>query len=517
MDTETLPRESPEVPEQLGDSYEAPQPIPSPAAELPSSELPYYALDEAQIRAKITRALIEAEEHKAEAIAAGEGKPQSLFVLVTYEQDQKLKQESGQRVDDIDKARAMAEAERPYRDRAARVLRRADKILESVPNPESWWAAVSHPGKLAKAAGVHVRADMLLQRGQMAVMMAGLEFDKMMEAAKPYMPRVDVSEAVSAVAEVVHPAKHRAQTPETSGLSTEISPETQTLVEQLRLDNQLAEQLQILSNATVLTRLSSGELGIVGEDGTEYPAPTSAQIHQLVERRLPLVERKASQGFTRMLMVPKAVGVPPMVNNLRQSTLTHYAAGNLHDSAGAPMDIGRYYSEHPDDYNFIDAPGQLGTIEDADNGQEKSATPGWEVVMVKNMPECPSAERDIVVFGDRGEFTVGPRTPKEALRALQESPACIGERGFDIDTWLLFALTEMERDGMMVDAHGGTMLLGSATSGKVFKNGKNVPWIGWGSQYSKGDGKNWRKVDWGSAPARIRQYALGVRTSVALS
>jgi hypothetical protein len=411
----------------------------------------------------------------------------------------------------------MAEAEQPYRDRVARKVRKAQKIMESMQNPESWWTFVREPIKSARAVATYVGIESLLDRAYNAATIAGLEFEKIVEAAKPYVPKVDVSDTISSVVDWVGHGKHEQPTA-THEAAPEISPHTGTLVEQLKLDSQLAEQLQIWANTGLLRQLSNGEFGIIGEDGKDYPAPTPVQIRQLVEKQQPLIERKAKQGFTRMLVVPQAAEASQLGASLKNSTIAHYKDGNLHDAVGLPLDIGRHNAEHPDQFEFITTPSELKKVKDTEDedDEDTSSTPGWKVIMVKNMPESPRQEKDIVVFGGRGEFIAGLRSPKVTRKGMESSPVCAGEKGIGLKTWLTYALTEMERSGTMVDVHSSTLLLGATVPNQIFKGRNSVPWIGWAPQYRKGSAQKWLKVHWGAGPNRIKQYDMGVRTEVVL-
>jgi hypothetical protein len=474
-------------------------------------DAPYYTLDEEQIRKKVAAALVDAEERKAAGLATGEQKRTPLIIGMSEAASKKLDAEG--RIDDIYKARVMAEAERPYRDQSILKATQAEKIVDTLTDPDSWWTLVRQPVKVARAVKHTTQKYLLLDRAANAAALAGLEFDRIVAAAMPFTSRLDISDPVKHFLRHTSPAEAQPSddiSPQEEQPVTEISPQAEWLTAKLQLDAQLAEQLQGLQNNGILKELSNGEMGISDKTGAEYPAPDALQLRRLVEAHRELVAIKAAHGFTRLLVIPQATDLATLKEKLTENVLAR--RDSLHDADGQPFSL----PKDPTKEIFADL-ANTDTAQDAKTSprhRAPSSTPGWKVVLIKNMPQLPLREDDVVVFGGRGEFIVGDYSARKAQAVLRNSPFCTGESGFSLQAWLAYSISELEHSGTIVDATGNTLLLGS-TVRHVFGR-RQEPSIGWSRIYNHGTSKE-KQIQCAAMPRSWRSFDVGLRTMVELS
>lgn len=491
-----------------------------------SETTPTYALSQREIRKALAAAHIQVIGKKNEAILAGEEKPAPRFLLL------RKGYVDGGLVEDIDKARVMAEAERPYQEEAVRWRREHQDIrrtlrwnkdvadendglvkasLKAIVHPYTWLSITSQPRKWWRGLKAMLKENELLKRAWSAATVAGMHLERLAEATLPYTPLVEVSEAVRSFA-------NRSDTQKLQSLDEgpphqATMEQTEALIRDLHLDVQLQEQLQILDRAGLLARLSEDEFGIVDEDGNEYLAPTRVALRRLVAKNHDIIRQKAAQGFTRMLLVPHALPARRFAQSLDETAQALARTNNLRDYTGRSIWVSsRAAAEAKDGY--LVRYGAVDTMRDSSARKEDGQViPGWRVVLVKNMVEIPRRHEDVVSFGLRGEFVAAPRTVRESKYALKNSKVCVGEQGFTIQTWFAYALTELIRSGRVIDAYSDTYLLGSAYPGDIFKTRTRTPAIGW-----KRIRKKEALVQIAAPPAKLRPYGtVGIRTLVELS
>ena len=78
------------------------------------------------------------------------------------------------------------------------------------------------------------------------------------------------------------------------------------LFEKLDIETQYNQRHETLSNIGLLEKLSTGQEGIVGIDGKEYPMPTIEEIKARIVEKEAMLETKIEQGFTKLILVPFA-------------------------------------------------------------------------------------------------------------------------------------------------------------------------------------------------------------------
>lgn len=508
---ETLHAERPEAahqPNPVIETYVGQHRQPTAAEATP----PLYALDETAIRQRVADAI--REQPPADRY------PQIADI-----------QPDG-RVEDVEKARLLADFLDPYETARAKEEKELLEILHSMKLTGERIAeggsgklrdtalvlfnTLRHPFKMAKVFRKAWRAASYGRTAQDVTDIIGGQYDRMVAAALPFVQKLDVldilPDAKSAKPSFAPP-------PEAQPLAeTPISAEAETLAAQLKIDAQLQEQLFILQRAGIITQLQSGEAGIKTEDG-ELTAPTPQQIRRLIDTHRNLVTYKAQQGFTRLLIVPDLT-TNTLGSRLQDRVMAHFKANNLRTAEGHPITTPTYDLENQAKSELVP---NLDHLQDAHPSEKPSSIPGWKVLLVKNMPLPPRKPADIMMMGDRGEFLPNAITkdnvsPQDYERYLQTDSRLRGEVGMTMRAWIMYALTELEREGKLIDADNTTLLLGSSTPGRTFTKRRAVPTIGWHVDFNPSSKKPGSIALYVTAasPKLYRRHAA-VRTAVELT
>ena len=508
--------------------------LPAVSVEAAADAPPFYTLDEDAIRAEIVAALMPKEpEHpgdrppeKPPLFYHGEGAyttpenqirtKKQLDVLheravtaggeqagETFDWDQG-------RTKDVDKAFVEAHVERLYRI-AAEVVWNGDESdelpkLRQVINPLYYLGAIVRG---AKAGGQLAKIEW---DAQTAVQIVGTRFDKMLTAAMPYVPKLE--EAAEFLSDKLPLAKTEPE-PKEAAANPE---ETEKLVADLKLDTQLAEQAAIWSQTGKLKPLRDGSLGIEGRDGRQYPMPTRAQLREIVGPQAELIRHKALQGFTRLILVPTALSNAELTEAMIGQTIAQHKAGKLHTADGQSLHLSKPL--------VADKDRQKELVQGAEKVQESSGTAssspvsvqGWKVVLVKHMPEFAHRSEDLVFMGGRPEFLPGHR-PRTYRETLASDKGFRGESGFSLPMWYAYAMTELAREGTLIDVNGQTLLIESEIPEGLFKHSKKIPAIGWGAAASKSKNLKLRdpRLIVQSVGTRVVMPSEGMRTAVVLS
>lgn len=438
------------------------QPVPNPQT---AEFTPVYTMSEAEIRRKV-----------ADAVRQQPSPEVNRFLIVNDPLAQRLAARNKGRVEDIERARLEAEAAAPYQERSLAYEQQYQDIVAELPNRGTKRDLLRNPYKFTTVLVRGIKPSLLsaiyLTRADAAAEMVAMTYESLLDTALR-QPFVQQLKPIPEVVEALSPHKllHKHE-PATE--PAPVSNETLTLVRDLKLNAQAQEQAQILLQAGILDRLPNGQLGTNNEHGT-FPLPDLGQLQQVVEKHKDLIAEKAAQGFTRLLYVPEAVAPDVLAAHLSHSLSSHHAAKNLHDAYGNPVllsdstahklvdDIPYLPSHirHPKSFNRVRHGGQkikAGSL------SPDSEIPGWKIMLVKDMPELPEKPRDIVTMGKPGaqrpEFIPG-LPPKYYLRLMQSDARYRGELGFTIETYLMFAISQIERTGTVPDVNGKTLLLGS--------------------------------------------------------
>ena len=263
----------------------------------------------------------------------------------------------------------------------------------------------------------------------------------------------------------------------------------------LDLKGQYESERQILESAGILERLSSGEQGIHGIDGKEYSMPSYQEIRRLVREQRDVLEKKADQGFTKILIVPFGMKLDDLVEKYKALILKHKAEGKLFATKGTDAD--------PDELLNLDTTTPVwvwGEYQGADvNGKlvydpkefsanhggktkmemlavtQGKSSPAWRIVMIEADPNIPRAGKG-KSFGGRVRIEAN-KTPKEYLEAIGTGEYQ-NESGTTPEDWLMQAIAALEEKNQVIDDYQGNGSIAYNT-GAYFPASGSVPDAYW--------------------------------------
>ncbi len=284
----------------------------------------------------------------------------------------------------------------------------------------------------------------------------------------------------------------------------------------LGLKEQYQQQRDILEKTGVLEQLSSGELGIKGIDGTEYPLPSYREIAQKFREKKELLKTKTKQGFTKLVLVPFGMKLEDLIQKYKQTLVKHFQEGKLFftkkdandpNEALVPITADMFNANEPvwvwDGYQEADTTGKLIYFPKEFSANHQGSTKkefleqrqqGWEVILLEDMPNIPK-EGEGKTHGGRTQLdtkgssikpfiasgTTTP-SPKEYLKALQEDPQYQHEQGLLPEDWLIYALTMLEEQNQIIDDYSGNGKV-SYNLGAYFPTSDGVPRAYWSRDY----------------------------------
>lgn len=231
------------------------------------------------------------------------------------------------------------------------------------------------------------------------------------------------------------------------------------LEKDLDLSKQYKDQKKILSSNKILAELDSGELGIVGIDGTLYPLPTLKDIGESIDlEKAMMLEEKKEQGFTKMIIVPFGLKVSYLVENYKMTYIDHNVAGRLHKSNGAPIRSNLNFPVR-DDKIFMDADIHekilyYPTGKYEDYGKSKlqilsETGKAWNIALIRDVIDWPSNPES---KGGREDFS--PELAGHKYLQQLESREYRGESFFTLEDWLTTSLTYLEEQQIPIDQVG---------------------------------------------------------------
>lgn len=105
------------------------------------------------------------------------------------------------------------------------------------------------------------------------------------------------------------------------------------------LEKEYARAITALKQTGISALLPhSGNSGVIGIDGNEYPVPTQEQAVKLFAHNRELVGRKVRQGFNRLEVVPFAMPIPLLIDRMNAAILKHAAGGKIYQTRRTPSD-----------------------------------------------------------------------------------------------------------------------------------------------------------------------------------
>ena len=233
------------------------------------------------------------------------------------------------------------------------------------------------------------------------------------------------------------------------------------------LAEQYESQFQILEGVGLLEKLKSGEKGIIGIDGKEYPFPTKSEIAELIEQNQELIEKKKEQGFTKLLLVPFGMKLDDLIAVYRETIIYHHMHGRLFASKKDPNDATEKLTPLPlnktrpmyvwDEYKNADTEGKLvycpESFDDNNNGKTKAELlkeqRGWNVLFIEDLPNIPRENKGKEV-GDRKQLEAN-LTPKQYLQFLEQETMYSDEGGMTPEDQLMYAITHLTETDQVID------------------------------------------------------------------
>ncbi|MFC1640571.1 hypothetical protein ACFL2D_00820 [Patescibacteria group bacterium] len=266
----------------------------------------------------------------------------------------------------------------------------------------------------------------------------------------------------------------------------------EALFEKLQLREQYELQLQMLNETGALEILpESQEMGVIGIDGKEYPVPTLKEIKERIQdsEKIELLEKKHSQGFTRLLLVPHAIPTSVLGERYGQLVSRKVKEGKMKTSKGEPIDeVAEDGPLHCDSglevYPLMYYPDSMLGLSHYSKGNEPPESPEvilsaqqtvggktkkeliddgdpWAIMMVEDSIEAPRVNSEQTTNG-RTQFPAGLPT-LEYFTLLKQDPQYRGEQGLTVEAWLVMAMTILHEKDIQIDCwsqeDGPSMLL----------------------------------------------------------
>lgn len=233
------------------------------------------------------------------------------------------------------------------------------------------------------------------------------------------------------------------------------------LFEILDIEAQYNQRFDSLRSAGVIEKLKSGEYGIIGINGQEYPIPTIDQVKDQIIEKEAILKPKIEQGFTQIILTPFAMPITDLAEKYSQTIFKHHQNGTLKATNGdtleldenRPLLVWDKYQNADSDGSLIYFPKQL----DQENHQgrtkeellQNEISQGWQILLVEDMPDLPAEGQGKEISGR--QQIEAYKTPREYLNLLQTDPQYQNEQGLTPEDWLIYAITYLEETNQVID------------------------------------------------------------------
>jgi hypothetical protein len=267
------------------------------------------------------------------------------------------------------------------------------------------------------------------------------------------------------------------------------SPELEKLSPlELWLETEFSEayksQVEIFRRVGLLELLpESGEMGIRGIDGKEYPIPSRDRLKAEVMKNREKYETKMRQGFTEIQLTPFGVPLEKLTTILEQRIIAHHQTGKLLATKDNPTDPdvkleldttqplykwdGWLDPNQPEGQRGADVTGKCvyhpETLEKEGHGghtkaevleaQANTPFPGWEVKLFETSPNIPREGKGKTLAGRKQLET--NQTPEDYLKQLQTNPEYQHEQGLTNEDWLTKSIIHLEQTNQVLDDYQG--------------------------------------------------------------
>jgi hypothetical protein len=228
------------------------------------------------------------------------------------------------------------------------------------------------------------------------------------------------------------------------------------------VEREYARCVTALNSIGILSLLpESGQPGVIGTDGKEYPVPTQEQVAGLFDHNRDHVKRKVPQGFDCLELTPLAMPAHLLIDRMNGAIIKHAAEGKIFQIRRSPSDplipvrvnkekqvwVWETLRQALDTDGLIYFPQEYSgnhrgqTKSEAVNNGRICGVPGWSVGLVESFLVMPEQDQG-KTLGGRRQLEIGS-SPREYLRILQEE-ACQGETGKTLEDFMVEFLTRLE-------------------------------------------------------------------------
>jgi hypothetical protein len=205
----------------------------------------------------------------------------------------------------------------------------------------------------------------------------------------------------------------------------------------------------------------SQRIGVIGIDKKEYAIPTKEQVVELFDQNAKIVERKVTQGFDRLELIPMAIPLSPLIDKITAALLQRASEGKISQTRRLPSDP--FVPVHVNTEKTVWVWDTLRQVLDTDElvyfpqeysrnhrGQTKGdvikngricAVLGWSVGLVESFPMMPQQGQGKTV-GDRRQLEIG-FSPHDYLRTFQ-TQEYDGETGKTLEDFLIKFLIHLD-------------------------------------------------------------------------
>jgi hypothetical protein len=261
----------------------------------------------------------------------------------------------------------------------------------------------------------------------------------------------------------------------------------EALVERLQLREQYEQQIKTLNETGVLEILpNSQEIGIVDIKARECPIPKFEEIlARIIPENLVLLERKAEQGFTKLLLVPIGLPLNILTERYKAELLKHDKEGTLLGTDGAkleldredPLFIGEMYQNADISGELVYEPREFTKNHQGKTKEELIVEKGaWQVTLTEDLPDLPAEGKGQTIAG-RKQFEAY-KSSEQYLQAMQTDRQYQGEKGFDPESWLTLAITTLHTKNIQIDDWQGQGKVCFLTA-SYFRSSGDVPHAYW--------------------------------------
>ncbi len=286
----------------------------------------------------------------------------------------------------------------------------------------------------------------------------------------------------------------------------------EALSEKLQLKVQWESQVKTLNETGVIDiLLDCQDIGVIGVDPhdstkiKEYPISTYEEIlSKITPEQLKVLETKQEQGFTKMLLVPIGAHLETLIDRYKQLLIKKHQEGKLLATDGSSLELKKDDNDSTkfdpvyvwDDIKNADTDGRLiyypeqfdkdnhqGFVKSelisgkANNHQHQlrldklKSTNGWQILFIEDNPDLP-AQNQGKTLNERKQLEAN-QTPIDYLNQLQTDPQYTHEQGLTLESWLIYAITQLQETNQQIDdwrSKGkACWLTGSYLAGKVLR------------------------------------------------